>query len=75
MWIKCLLQAVEEIYTAVKYGLMFYPCADLRVVPTIPCCPCAPSWRCVQGAGLWSWVGERKAPLQRSRKAGVEKRN
>lgn len=37
LWIKCILQASKETYIAVKYGFMFYLCADLQAVTTTPC--------------------------------------
>ena len=87
VWIKCLLQAFKETYIAVKYGFTFYPCADLRAVPAIPCRKApftgarleVPSSCPVLGpaAGSQTLVpaGEQKAPLWRSRAAGVEKKN
>lgn len=66
MRIKCSLQAVGEVYSAVQYGLMVFALCDLWVVATIPCCPCAPSWRCLQGLDPGPGRGG-KAPVQRSR--------
>lgn len=52
---KVLITGRGEIYTTVTYGFVFFPCADLWAVATIPCCPHAPSWHCLQGARPWSW--------------------
>lgn len=70
-----------------KDGFIFYLCVDLRAVPTIPCRKApltgarvvVPSWCLVPGLAVGTSTlvpaGERRAPLWRSRAAGVAKKN
>lgn len=83
LWIKCILQASKETYIAVKYGFMFYLCADLQAVTTTPCprhqgtaggAILVPPGMAV-GVQTLVPVGERKALLWGGRVAGVEKKN
>lgn len=67
-----------------KYGFMFYLCADLQAVTMIPC-PChrgtagdailVPHTGMAVGIQTLVPMGERKALLWGSRVAGVEKKN
>lgn len=83
LWIKCILQASKETYIAVKYGFMFYLCADLQAVTTIPCprhqgtaggAILIPPWYGCGGPNAGP-RGGAKGLVVGGRVAGVEKKN